>query len=179
MSRGDAEKCAASLQDLLQSRSDHGQADDLYRAFHLLLPSSPLVSFLQPLPPPADGYIPLVTPSYPPTTSSLPQIPSTLPHALHLLASLPLLITLLIRQESLVKTAIEAQVKAGRSRLGGGTEKDVRRRVEGEVLGGELGLEMVDLLREVGSHPAVDDNVRREVEVREFDFWRKLVSCLR
>jgi superkiller protein 3 len=54
----------------------------------------------------------------------------------------------------------------------------VRKNVEGAVLGGELGLGMVDLLREVGGDPGVEDDVRRDVEVKEFAFWRKLVGCL-
>lgn len=76
-------------------------------------------------------------------------------------------------------TTVEAQVKAGRQRIGGGTEKEVRKRVEAEVLGGPVGMEMIELLREVSSHPNVEDEIRRDVEVREFNFWRKLVGVLR
>lgn len=74
---------------------------------------------------------------------------------------------------------MEAQVKAGRQRMTGGPEKEVRKKVEAEVLGGPIGMEMIDLLREVSSHPNVEDEIRREVEVREFNFWRKLVGVLR
>jgi superkiller protein 3 len=102
-----------------------------------------------------------------------------LPHILHLLASLPLLLNILIRQQVLVHTSVEAKVKAGRQRIGAGTEKEVRRNVEGEVLSGDLGMGMVDLLREVAGHPAVDEGVRREVEVGEFEFWTKLVGSLK
>ena len=73
---------------------------------------------------------------------------------------------------------VEARVKSNRTRLGAGPEKEVRRNVEAEVLGGEAGMGMVDLLREVGAHPAVSEDVRRLVEVQEFGFWRKLVGCL-
>lgn len=168
------------LQELIELRSPHGPEDKLYRALHLLLPSSPLVSLIQQLPPLSGSYTPLTLPQYPPQDASkLPVLPSPLPHVLLLQSSLPLILTLLIRQQALVSSTIEAQVKQQRTRLGAGTEKDVRKRVEGEVLGGQKGLVMVDLLREVGNHPAADDAMRRDVEVREFDFWRKLVSCLR
>ena len=50
--------------------------------------------------------------------------------------------------------------------------------LRGEVLGGPLGSEMIELLREVGSHAGVEDPVRRDVEVKEFGYWRKLVGCL-
>lgn len=168
------------LQELLELRSPHGPEDRLYRALHLLLPSSPLVNLIHQLPPPPGSYTPFSAPQYPPADSlKLPVLPAPLPHVLILQSSLALVLTLLIRQQALVASTIEAQVKQQRTRLGAGTEKDVRKRVEGEVLGGEMGLVMVDLLREVGNHPAADEATRREVEVREFDFWRKLVSCLR
>lgn len=96
----------------------------------------------------------------------------------HLIGSLDLLLHLLIRSELLIKQKIEAEVKVRRTRLGGGTEKEVRRNVEAEILSGEDGSEMVELLREVGSHPGVGDETRREVEIREFGFWRKLAAGL-
>jgi len=79
----------------------------------------------------------------------------------------------------IVHTIVEAKVKAGRQRIGGGTEKEVRKKVEAEVLGGAVGMSMVELLREVSSHPGVEDAVRRDVEVKEFNFWKKLVGVLR
>lgn len=69
-------------------------------------------------------------------------------------------------------------MKARRTRLGAGPEKEVRRNVEAEILGGEKGMRTVDLLREVGAHPAVEEDVRRAVEIQEFAFWRKLVGCI-
>lgn len=75
--------------------------------------------------------------------------------------------------------AVEAEVKAGRTRLGAGTVSEVRQRTEGAILSGELGQTMVELLREVAGHPGVDDEVRRNVEVQEFSFWRKLVGALK
>jgi superkiller protein 3 len=89
-----------------------------------------------------------------------------------------LLLNLLIRSQVLVHQEVETRVKAGRTRLGAGPEKEVRKNVEAEVLGGEVGMKMVDLLREVGAHPGVDDAVRRDVEIQEFVYWRKLVGCL-
>lgn len=151
----------------------------LYQTIQLLLPSSPLVPVLQPIPAPAGSFIPFSTPQYPPRNLiDLPQLPKPLPHILHLLSSLPLLLTLLMRCEVQVNQTLEVQVKAARSRLNAGPEREVRKRVEGEILGGSLGMKMVDLLREVGSHPGVEDTVRREVDVKEFVFWRKLVGCL-
>ncbi|WRT67666.1 uncharacterized protein IL334_004638 [Kwoniella shivajii] len=176
---GDGEKCAEALQDLSELRVKHGPPEKLYIALDQLLPSSPLVPLLQSLPPPGGSYVPFPAPIYPPASAAIsPSLPTPLPHALHLVASLPLLTNLLVRAESSVYTNVEAKVKAGRSRIGGGTEKEVRRKVEAEVLGGELGLKMVELLKEVGSHPNVAEDVRREVEIREFNFWRKLGSCL-
>jgi hypothetical protein len=90
-----------------------------------------------------------------------------------------LLLHLLIRLEVIVHTTVEAKVKAGRQRIGGGTEKEVRKKVEAEVLGGAVGMSMVELLREVSGHPGVEDAVRRDVEVKEFNFWKKLVGVLR
>lgn len=55
----------------------------------------------------------------------------------------------------------------------------MRRNTEAEVLTSDLGLGMVELLKEVAAHPAVDDAVRRDVEVREFGFWRKLVAAIK
>ena len=98
---------------------------------------------------------------------------------MHLANSLALLLHLLIRLEVIVHTTIEAKVKAGRQRIGGGTEKEVRKKVEAEVLGGAVGMSMVELLREVSGHPGVEDATRRNVEVKEFNFWKKLVGVLR
>jgi len=107
-----------------------------------------------------------------------PDLPSALPHALHLLSSLSLLLNLLIRSQVLVHQEVESTVKARKTRLGAGPEKEVRKNVEAEVLGGERGMNMVDLLREVAAHPGVPEDIRREVEIQEFVFWRKLVGCL-
>lgn len=176
---GDAEKCSAALQDLLALREQHGPLDQLYRTLQLLLPSSPLVPLLQPLTPPSTGYTPFNIPEYPSSsTTNIPLLPSPLPHALHLLSSLAFLTHLLIRHEALIAGRIESDVKAARTKLGAKSEKETRRDVEAAVLGGELGAGLVDLLREVGAHPNVEERVRREVEVREFDYWRKLVGVL-
>nr|XP_019045775.1 superkiller protein 3 [Kwoniella bestiolae CBS 10118]OCF24705.1 superkiller protein 3 [Kwoniella bestiolae CBS 10118] len=151
----------------------------LYRALDQLLPSSPLVPLLQSVPPSGDSYVPFPQPIYPPSSAAiLPSLPTPLPHVLHLVASLPLLINLLVRAESIVYTTTEQKVKVGRQRLGAGPEKEVRKKVDAEVLGSEMGMRMVELLKEVGSHPNVDEDVRREVEIREFNFWRKLGACL-
>ncbi|WVQ96835.1 hypothetical protein IAU59_003942 [Kwoniella sp. CBS 9459] len=176
---GDADKCATALQELLEIRRKHGPEDRLYRAVDQLLPSSPLVPLLQSATAPTGSYVPISAPLYPPASKEIPAaLPATLPHALHLVASLPLLLNLLVRAESLVHTTFEQQVKVGRQRIGAGPEKEVRRKVESEVLSGPLGMRMVELFKEVGSHPNVDEDVRREVEVREFNFWRKLGGSL-
>ncbi|WWC70645.1 uncharacterized protein I206_104596 [Kwoniella pini CBS 10737] len=176
---GDAEKCAATLQELVELRAKHGTADKLYRSLDQLLPSSPLVPLLQSASPPSGSYVPFPAPIYPPASAAIaPTLPSPLPHVSHLVASLPLLTNLLVRAESLVYTTVEGKVKVGRQRLGAGPEKEVRRKVESEVLGGELGMRTVELLKEVGSHPNVSEEVRREVEIREFKFWRKLGASL-
>jgi len=72
----------------------------------------------------------------------------------------------------------EVKVKAARQRIGAGPEREVRKKTEAEVLTSDLGSEMVDLLREAGAHPAADEATRRDVEVREFTYWRKLVGSL-
>ena len=151
----------------------------MYRTIDLLLPSSPLIRLFQPLSPPSGSYIPFQSPVYPPPALAiLPVLPSPLPHVLHLFGSLSLLLHLLIRTQVLVRQTVEAEVQKGKTRLGAGPEREVRKRVEGDVLGGELGMRMIDLLREVGAHPGVAEGVRREVEVEEYIFWRKLVSSL-
>jgi superkiller protein 3 len=130
--------------------------------------------------PPTGSYTPFQQPKYPAESAAeLPKLPYPLPHPQHLAGSLAVLLHLLIRLQVIVHTTVEAQVKAGRQRIGGGTEKEVRKRVEAEVLGGPIGMEMIELLREVSSHPNVEDEIRRDVEVREFNFWRKLVGVLR
>lgn len=173
--RGEAEQCAQALAELLTLRQQHGPEDKLFSALRLLLPSSPLVPFLQPLDPPKDTYTPIATPAYP--SSSVTQLPP-LSHPLHLLGSLAILLHLLIRQESLLSTEVESKIKAARTKLGAKSEKETRRDVEAAVLGGEMGSEMVDLLGEVAAHPGVEDAVRRLVEINEFDYWKKLVGVL-
>ena len=131
------------------------------------------------MPAPVEVFTPFPRPLYPPRSLAvLPTLPKPLPHPLHLLSSLPLLINLLIRSQGRVHQQIEDKVKAGRTRLGAGPERELRRNVEGEVLGGEMGGEMVDLLRGVGGHSGVEENVRREVEIKEFEYWKNLVGCL-
>ncbi|WVQ65903.1 uncharacterized protein L199_004081 [Kwoniella botswanensis] len=177
--QNDGQRCASALQELLEVRAKYGPPEKLYRALDQLLPSSPLVPLLQSVCPPSGSYVPFPSPIYPPSSAAIPpSLPTPLPHALHLVASLPLLTNLLVRAESLVHTTTEQKVKVGRQRLGAGPEKEVRRKVEAEVLGGELGMRMVELLKEVGSHPDVAEDVRREVEIREFNFWRKLGASL-
>jgi len=84
----------------------------------------------------------------------------------------------LIRLEALINQETEAKVRAARGRIAGPPEKEVRRIADAEVLGGDIGAEMVELLREIASHPGVEESVRRQVEVREFGFWRRLVGVL-
>lgn len=84
----------------------------------------------------------------------------------------------MVKQESLISSKLEADVKSARSKLTKKSEKETRRDVERDVLGGQLGMVLVELLKEVAGHPGVEEGVRREVEVREFDFWRKLVGVL-
>ncbi|WVR06249.1 hypothetical protein IAU60_003279 [Kwoniella sp. DSM 27419] len=176
---GDADKCAGALQELVELRRKHGPEEKLYRALDQLLPSSPLVPLLQSATPPSGSYVPFPAPIYPPGSPTIPAtLPQTLPHVLHLVASLPLLINLLVRAEALVHNTTEQKVKVGRQRLGAGPPKEVEKKVEAEVLGGEMGMRMVSLLNQVGSHPSVEEDVRREVEVREFNFWRKLATAL-
>lgn len=134
---------------------------------------------IQATPMPAGGYVPLPAPTYPvPPNQKPPAIPRPLPHVHHLAGSLAIVLYLLLRTQAEIHTVTETKVKAGRMRIGAGTERDVRRKVDGEVLSGPLGASMVDLLRDVASHPSVDEAVRRDVEVQEFKYWRKLVGVL-
>jgi superkiller protein 3 len=154
--------------------------EQLYATLNLLLPSSPLLSLLSSATPPTGSYVPFQAPEYPSKSlAEIPKLPQPLAHPLHLLSSLSLLLHLLIRTQVIVHTTVEAEVKARRQRLGSGPEKEVRKKVEAEVLGGPVGMGMVDLLREVSGHPNVEDAVRRDVEVKEFNFWKKLVGVLR
>lgn len=151
----------------------------LYTTLGLLVPSSPLVPLIQSAEVPSGGYVPLPMPTYPvPASQKPPALPHPLPHVHHLAGSLALALYLLIRVQAEIHTLTEAKVKAGRMRIGAVSEREVRRKVDGEVLSGALGSHMVDLLRDVASHPAVDETVRRDVEVQEFKFWRKLVVVL-
>ena len=63
-------------------------------------------------------------------------------------------------------------------KIGAKSEKETRRAVEGQVLGGEEGGRLVELLREVAGHPSVEEGVRRRVEIDEFEYWKKLVGVL-
>lgn len=151
----------------------------LYAALRLLIPSSPLVPLIQSAPVPSEQYIPMPVPTYPvPAGQPTPTLPKELPHVYHLAGSLALVLYLLIRRQSQIQNLTETKVKAGRQRLGAGTEADVRRKVNGEVLGGPLGYDMIELLRDVASHPSVEEDVRRDSEVQEFKYWRKLVAVL-
>jgi superkiller protein 3 len=96
----------------------------------------------------------------------------------YLAGALPLVLYVLIHVQAHIHTITEAKVKAGRMRIGARSERDVRRQVDAEVLGGPLGTSMVDLLRDVAAHPAVEEGTRREVEVQEFRYWCKLVAVL-
>lgn len=177
--RRDADKLVASLQEVVELRLKHGPQDKLLNTLSLLLPSSPLVPLIQTTQAPPGSYVPLAVPKYPaPEGSPVPAIPGTLPHVFHLAGSLPLTLLLLLRVQNEVHTLTEAKVKAGRQRIGARSERHVRRQVDGEVLTGPWGARMIDLLRDVSAHPGVDEEVRRDVEVQEFDYWRRLVDVL-
>ncbi|GMK57364.1 hypothetical protein CspeluHIS016_0401980 [Cutaneotrichosporon spelunceum] len=176
---GDAEKASDAMQELIEHHLAHGTKDKLYGALRLLVPSSPLVPLIQAAPMPQGSYVPLQAPKYPGSKDvATPEIPRPLPHVHYLAGSLALVLYLLLRVQAEIHTATEAQVKAGRQRLGARTERDVRRRVDAEVLGGPLGGLMIDLLCDVSSHPSVDEDMRRLVEVQEFKYWRRLVSVI-
>lgn len=152
----------------------------LYAALRLLVPSSPLVPLLQTAPVPKEGYVPLVVPAYPvPKGAAAPDIPRPLPHVHYLAGSLALVVYLLLRVQAEIYSTTEVQVKAGRQRIGAVSERDVRRRVDGEILAGPLGTQMISLLRDVAAHPSVDEDMRRDAEVQEFRYWRRLVSVLK
>ena len=177
MSRKDADKCTALLQELVEHRRSHGPEERVYGILQSLVTSSSLISLIQSAAPPTGSYTPFPSPSYPPASFAvLPQLPKTLPHVYHLVASLPLLLNLLIRAQSSVLTTTEQKVRVGRQRLNAGPEKEVRKNVEREALSGVLGMDMISLLEEVARHPQVDEEVRRNVEVQQFGFWRKLLG---
>ncbi|EAL21087.1 hypothetical protein CNBD4630 [Cryptococcus deneoformans B-3501A] len=173
----DDEKLAEVLKELLEVREQHGPEEKLYRTLDLLLPSSPVAGLLQSVTPPQGTYIPLAIPVYPSASDILPTLPSPLPHPVHLAGSLSLALVSLIRSEIEIKQKIDARVNNERKRLGAGTEKDVRRKVDREILGTE-GMRLVDLWKEIAGHPQVEEEIRREVEIREFEFWRRLVAAL-
>lgn len=151
----------------------------MYKTLALLLPSSPLISLIQTTLVPAGSYVPLPEPTYPAVVgAAVPEIPRPLPHVYHLAGSLSLTLYLLLRAQNEVHEVTEARVKAGRQSIRARSERDVRRQVDGEVLTGPWGLRMIDLLRDVAGHPAVEESVRREVEVQEFNYWRRLVVAL-
>lgn len=123
--------------------------------------------------------MPLQAPTYPgPKDAPAPEIPRPLPHVHYLAGSLPIVLYLLLRVQAEIHTTTEAQVKDGRMRISAGSERDVRRRVDGEVLSGPLGTQMIDLLRDVSAHPSVDEEMRRDAEIQEFKYWRRLVSVI-
>lgn len=105
-------------------------------------------------------------------------LPKKLPHVYHLAGSLALVLYILIHVQTQIHSMTESKVKAGRMRIGAKSETHVRRQVDAEILAGPLGASMIDLLRDVSSHPSVDEAVRRDVEVQEFQYWRKLVVVL-
>ncbi|RXK41621.1 hypothetical protein M231_01120 [Tremella mesenterica] len=173
----DPDKTATALQELLALRQTHGPQEKVLEILILLVSDGPLVSLLQSATPPSGTYVPFPTPLYPPPSLSVqPTLPRELPHILHLVGSLPLALNLLIRAKSIVHTIIEQKVEAGRKRLGAGSPSEVRRNVEAEILGGSEGMAMVDLLEEVARHPNTDEEVRRDVEVEQFIFWRNLAA---
>ncbi|WVO14451.1 hypothetical protein L204_102085 [Cryptococcus depauperatus] len=173
----DSEILADALKSLLEIRAKHGPEEKLYSTLHLLLPSSPLVGLLQSLTPPKDSYVPVAIPKYPAAPDHVPILPSPLPHPVHLAGSLPLALIILIRTENAIHKKIGAIVENGRKRLKAGSESQVRKNVDREILGTE-GMKLIELYKEVGGHPQVDEVVRREVEIREFGIWKRLVACL-
>lgn len=155
-----------------RSFTDHQVWDTL----RLLIPSSPVVSLIQSATAPEGGYVPLTAPAYPGNPKASPTIPKPLPHVHYLAGSLELTLYLLVRLQNQIHTTIEAKVKVARQRIGAVSESHERQKVNGEVLGGPLGQQKMTLLRDVASHPSVSEDLRREVEMEEFDHWRKLVA---
>lgn len=148
----------------------------MWDTLQLLVPSSPVVALIQSATVPEGGYVPLTAPAYPGNGKSSPSIPKPLPHVHYLAGSLELTLYLLLRVQYEIQTTVEAKVKVARQRIGAISEHHERQKVNGEVLGGPLGHQKIFLLRDVASHPNVSEDVRREVEMEEFDHWRKLVT---
>lgn len=186
--RRDGDKLQAALQELLDLYAEHGPESKvghprLPRAYckawdtlQLLVPSSPVVPLIQSAAVPEGGYVPLTAPTYPGNGKSSPAIPKPLPHVHYLAGSLELTLYLLLRVQNEIQTTVEAKVKVARQRIGAISEHHERQKVNGEVLGGPLGHQKISLLRDVASHPNVSEDIRREVEMEEFDHWRKLVT---
>ncbi|WVQ72893.1 hypothetical protein IAR50_002454 [Cryptococcus sp. DSM 104548] len=172
---GDADNLAATLDKLIKIRQEHGPGDKLYKTLELLLPSSPLVPLLQPVEVPKDSYVPIAVPEYPLSTEQLPVLPP-LPHPTLISGSLAIALNVLIRFETSLNAKIAARVANDRKRINAGSEAEVRKNVDREILAVE-GLKLAELWREVGGHPAVEDDIRRQVEIREFNFWRRIVAC--
>ncbi|WOO77688.1 Superkiller protein 3 [Vanrija pseudolonga] len=179
ISMRDTEKLTAAFQEVVEFRQKHGPEEALWSTLGLLVPSSPIVPLIMSSLIPAGTYVPLAVPTYPAPANAPPvKLPKPLPHVHHLAGSLTLVLLLLLRTQAQIHSVTEQKVKAGRLRLGAGTERDVRRRVDAEVLGGPLGSTLLSLLRDVAAHPSVDEAVRRDVEVQEFQYWKRLVEVI-
>ncbi|ODN74406.1 hypothetical protein L202_06809 [Cryptococcus amylolentus CBS 6039] len=173
---GDAENLAGTLERLIGIRQEHGPEEKLYKTLELLLPSSPLVPLLQSVEASKDSYVPIAVPEYPTPAGKLPVLPP-LPHPSLIAGSLAIALNVLIRFETTLSAKIAARVANDRKRINAGSEAEVRKNVDREILATE-GLKLAELWKEVGGHPAVEDDIRRQVEIKEFNFWRRLVACL-
>ncbi|KZT56246.1 hypothetical protein CALCODRAFT_323866 [Calocera cornea HHB12733] len=143
---GDAQRCAESVQRLVELARERGTRTELVAALQLLLPGSELYATLELLPDPE------------PTAPLASGV-----HAVQLamVDSLPTLQEVIALSEKEEDEAVKREVDKRRMRLGAGTAEEIRRAVRKEV--GE-GSQLPRLYEELLNHPSTSDELRRETE---------------
>ncbi|EJU03995.1 TPR-like protein [Dacryopinax primogenitus] len=147
---GDAQRCAESLQRLLELSRERGTRKDVIDTLSLLLPTSQCYATLCDLPHPEPTA---------PTASTVHQI------QLALASSLPTLEEVVRLSENEEEEHVKKEVDKRRMRLGAGSVDEIHRTVRREV--GE-GSRLPELYGEVLNHPNASDDLRRETERKLF-----------
>ncbi|GAA5887775.1 hypothetical protein JCM5296_001762 [Sporobolomyces johnsonii] len=160
----DAPKYAESLEKLLDVRRKHGTKEELIESLSHLLPSSPSYPLLRSLPP---------YNATAPTSTTYPIVQRSIT------SPLPVFLELISLTHDLETSALEAEIKKRRQRLGGPalTAEETRRQVQAEQLPSSR---LPGLWRAVLDDPdaANDEALRREIERKLLDQLRTTLQAL-
>ncbi|GJN90635.1 hypothetical protein Rhopal_003647-T1 [Rhodotorula paludigena] len=160
----DSLKYAESLEKLLDVRRKHGSKEELIETLHYFLPTSPSHPLLRSLPP------------YDPTAPTATTFPTVQRYSS---SPLPVLLELLSLISAIETSALDAEIKKRRQRLGGPalTAEETTRQVQAEYLPQS---QLPGLWRQVLDDPDAgnDEPLRRDVERRLLAHLRTTLQAL-